>query len=122
MNLGCVKNPPPLATKKPREPPRTVDCKGHDHRDGFEYHCGAKMDDEITGMYELLDALEATLIAADPDKREKLAKTIDAYSEDFPEDFFWAVGPQSPTLLHNLMMTIDVGARPDTPIKAARRH
>jgi len=47
---------------------------------------------EITGMYELLDALEETLRAADPAKREAFAKTIDAYQEDFPDDFHWAVG------------------------------
>jgi hypothetical protein len=49
-------------------------------------------EEEITGMYELLDALEETLRAADPAKREALAKTIDAYQEDFPDDFHWAVG------------------------------
>jgi hypothetical protein len=42
----------------------------------------------ITGMYELLDALEAVITAADPAKREALAHTIDAYAENFPEDVF----------------------------------
>jgi hypothetical protein len=74
-------------------------------------------DEEITGMYELLDALEATLQSADPDKREALAKTIDAYHDDFPEEFHWAIGAQSPTLLHNLMMAIDVACRPDAQSK-----
>ena len=37
--------------------------------------------DEITGMYELLEALEEALKAADPVKREALAKTIDAVPE-----------------------------------------
>ena len=43
-------------------------------------------------MYELLDALEEVLRASDPENREKLAETIDAYVEDFPNDFFWATG------------------------------
>lgn len=70
-------------------------------------------DEQITGMYELLDALEQALEATDPVKREALAKTIDAYHEDFPEDFHWAIGAQSPTLLYHLMMSIDVACRPD---------
>jgi len=40
-------------------------------------------EEEITRMYELLDALEEALKAADPAKREALAKTIDAYHEVF---------------------------------------
>jgi hypothetical protein len=35
-------------------------------------------------MYELLDAIEAVIKAADPAKREALASTIDAYHDDFP--------------------------------------
>ena len=35
-----------------------------------------------TDMYDLLDAIEAALAAADPAKRDALAKTIDAYRED----------------------------------------
>jgi hypothetical protein len=34
--------------------------------------------DEPTGMYELLDAVEAVIKAADPAKSETLAETIDA--------------------------------------------
>ena len=43
-------------------------------------------DDDIIGIYELLDAIEAVIKAADPAKRETLAQTIDAYAEDFPDD------------------------------------
>src|SRR5215471_8877665 len=50
------------------------------------------MDDAITSIYGLLDAIEAVIKAADPAKREALTRTIDAYAEDFPEDFFWATG------------------------------
>jgi len=35
---------------------------------------------EFTGMYELLDALEAALKTADPAKRQALAKTSPSYS------------------------------------------
>jgi hypothetical protein len=48
--------------------------------------------DEPTGMYDVLAALEDVIMAADPAKREQLAKTLDAYHEDFPEDVHWAVG------------------------------
>jgi hypothetical protein len=43
------------------------------------------MDDAITSIYELLDAIEAIIKATDPAKRESLTRTIDAYAEDFPE-------------------------------------
>ena len=69
------------------------------------------MTDELTGMYELLEAIEAVIKASDPDKRAALANTIDAYAEDFPEDFFWAVGPQSPVLLHHMMTAVDGACR-----------
>jgi hypothetical protein len=71
---------------------------------------------EVTGMYEMLEALEETLKASNPKKREELAKTLDAYSEDFPEEFRRVIGAQSPALLHNLVMTIDMGCRdPEAP-------
>jgi hypothetical protein len=73
---------------------------------------------EITGMYELLDAIEAVIKAADPAKREALAQTIDAYADDFPDDFFWAIGPQAPTLLNHIFSSIDAACRPETQSKA----
>jgi hypothetical protein len=66
---------------------------------------------EPTGVYDLLDAVEAVVKAADPAKREALAETIDRFAEDFPEDFFWAVGPQSPMVLHHLLVAIDIACR-----------
>jgi hypothetical protein len=74
-------------------------------------------EEEITGMYELLDALEEALKAADPVKRKVLAKTIDAYQEDFPDEFHWAIGAQSPTLLYHLLMSIDSACRPEAQSK-----
>ena len=62
----------------------------------------AMSEDNPVGMYEVLDVLEAVLRAADPAKRETLAQTIDAYSDDFPDDFYWAVGARSPVLLFTL--------------------
>jgi hypothetical protein len=78
---------------------------------------GLKMSEEIVGMYELLDALEAVIRAADATKRKALAETVDAYAEDCPEDFFWSIGAQSPTLLSNLMMVIDSACRPESQSK-----
>jgi hypothetical protein len=75
------------------------------------------MNDDITSIYQLLDAIEAVIKAADPAKREALTRTIDAYAEDFPEDFFWATGSQAPMLLHHLLNTIDSACRPEAQSK-----
>jgi hypothetical protein len=77
------------------------------------------MDDEnIVGMYELLEAVEAIIRAADPAKREALADVIDAYAEGpLAEEFFWATGAQSPLLLHHLMSAIDAACRPESQSK-----
>jgi hypothetical protein len=72
---------------------------------------------EITGIYELLDAIEAVIKAADPDKRKDLAQTIDAYADDFPHEFYWAVGSQAPTLLNYMLSTIDAACRPEQQSK-----
>jgi hypothetical protein len=72
-----------------------------------------EMADELTGMYELLDALEAVLKAAPKAERDALAATINAYAEDFPDDYFWAVSAQSPTLLYHLMNAIELAATDD---------
>jgi hypothetical protein len=72
---------------------------------------------ELIGMYELLDAIEAVVKAADPVKREALAQTIDSYSEDFPDEFFWATGPQSPALLNHMLSAIDAACRPEKQSK-----
>jgi hypothetical protein len=77
----------------------------------------AWMSEEIVSMYEVLDALEAVIKAADPDKRNALAEIIDDYAEHYPEDFFWATGAQSPTLLSHLMMVVDSACRPEAQSK-----
>jgi hypothetical protein len=75
--------------------------------------------DDDSGMYELLDAVEAVIKAADRAKREALAETIDAYAAGcMGEEFMWAVGPQSPVLLHHLINAIDAACRPETQSKA----
>ena len=76
------------------------------------------MTDEVVTMYELLEALEQVIKAADPVKRKALADTVDAYSEAYSDDFFWATGAQSPTLLSNLMMSIDIASRPEAESKS----
>ncbi len=70
-------------------------------------------EEKITGMFEFIDALEAVIKTGDAAKREALAKTIDAYQEDFPHDFHWAIGGQAPTLLHTLMIVIDAACHSD---------
>jgi hypothetical protein len=80
------------------------------------------MDDDITSIYQLLDAIEAVIKAADPAKREALTRTIDAYAEDFPEDFFWATGSQAPMLLHHLLQHNRLGMSSGGTIEATPRH
>jgi hypothetical protein len=78
------------------------------------------MDDEneeFTSMFDLLDAIEAVIKAADPEKRKVLASTIDDYADSMPDDFFWSIGAQAPTLLSHLMMVIDSACRPDAQSK-----
>jgi hypothetical protein len=53
------------------------------------------------------------IASADPAKREALAVTLDAYPEDFPDDFYWAIGAQSPTLLYHLLSAIDMACGPE---------
>jgi hypothetical protein len=73
---------------------------------------------EMVGMYELIDSLEAVIRAADPAKREILADTIDAYAEGpFAEEYFWAVGAQSPSMLNHLVNAIDSACRPESQSK-----
>ena len=73
---------------------------------------------ETVGMYEMLDALEAVIQASDPAKRERPARTIDHYREDFPDEFRWASGVSAPLLLANVMMAIDASCRPEFAAKA----
>lgn len=75
-------------------------------------------DEPVIGMYELLEALEAVIQAANPAKRAALAEVLDGYAETFPEEFYWAISAQAPTLLHNLMMAIDASCRPESQSKA----
>ena len=79
-----------------------------------------------TGMYEVLDAIEAAIKACDPKKRKALAAAVDAYAEDFPDEFDWAIGVQSPNLLALIMMTIDgacrgEGSKPRAVLRLADR-
>src|SRR5580704_8721043 len=69
------------------------------------------MSDKPTLLFDVLDALEDALKHCAPDKRKALANTLDAYSEDCAEDFWWALGQQSPTMLHALMTAIVSGCQ-----------
>jgi hypothetical protein len=74
-------------------------------------------DDEPTGMWELLEAVGEALGAADPGRCDALAKVIDAYAKDFPDEFYWAISPQAPALLYHLLITIDAACRPSSRSK-----
>jgi hypothetical protein len=66
---------------------------------------------DITCVHTLLEAIEAAIQSATPATRQALAETIDAYESDFPDDYYWATGVQSPRLLYDLFMTIDSACR-----------
>jgi len=67
---------------------------------------------KITGMYEFLEALSDVIASSNPTKRETLAKTIDAWANDFPDEFQWATGVKAPMLLYQLLMEVDISCRP----------
>jgi hypothetical protein len=77
-------------------------------------------DDKFTGTYEFFDALRDVIIASDPTKRDALRNTINEWAQCDPETYYWAIGMQVPTLLHNLMMEIDIACEPDAASKPAR--
>src|SRR5262245_59998299 len=91
------------------------------HRPAAETEGRAVTDNEdeyFTGMYELLEAVEAVVRASDPAKRAALADTIEAYATGgLSDEFHWATGPQSPVLLHHLMNAIDSACRPEAQSK-----
>jgi hypothetical protein len=72
----------------------------------------------LTGIYELLDAIEATIKSAPDATRKTLAATIAAYADDFPDDYFWAVGPQAPVMLYHIMNAIETAANEEGEAKA----
>jgi hypothetical protein len=49
----------------------------------------------LTGVYEFCRSGQAV----DPSKRAALARTIDAYANEFPGEVGWATSAQAPSLL-----------------------
>ena len=61
-----------------------------------------------------LKACGLAVIASDPDKRAALAAAMDGFKRDFLHDFYWAIGLQSPHMLHALMMALNGHADQET--------
>lgn len=61
---------------------------------------------ELVGMYEVLEAVESAIKSAALEEQRALAEALTNYCHDFPDEFFWATGPQAPTLLNHLMMAV----------------
>jgi hypothetical protein len=80
------------------------------------------MDQKITDMYELLDSIEVIIEAADPAKRKALAQTIDAFAENFPEDFFLGCRPAGADAPAPFAVNDRRGVPPRGAIEAARCH
>jgi hypothetical protein len=73
-----------------------------------------------TGMYDLLEAIEDALRTADFERRNALASALDRYAEDNARDFFWATGPQAPSLLHHIILAVDLACRSDAERRQGR--
>jgi hypothetical protein len=76
---------------------------------------------EPTGMYEILDTVELMVHAAEPALKDALTRVFSAYANDFPDEYFWATGPQAPALLHNLMFALMPPATADKAKSAQLR-
>jgi hypothetical protein len=57
-------------------------------------------------FFDVVEAVRATIRAADPEKRKALATAIDRFSDDEPYTFWWAIGPQAPVFLRDLLVAI----------------
>jgi hypothetical protein len=78
----------------------------------------SKKRNEFTGMFDVLEALENVLRSAELSERREFTRVLKRYAKDCPDEFFWAISAQSPTLLHNMMAAIDLGCQPDARPKA----
>jgi hypothetical protein len=65
-------------------------------------------------------SVEAFSKAADSAKPAALARTIDAYADDFPHEVGWATRAQARALLQQLFIAIDLACRDES--KPARRR
>jgi hypothetical protein len=78
--------------------------------------------EKIITLYELLNAIEAVVECSDPDKQAALAVTIDQYERNFPDEFYWAVGAQSPHLLHEIMNVLRTACDSESQSKPHKRN
>ena len=63
--------------------------------------------EDIQSRRRRLKACGLAVIASDPDKPAALAAAMDGFERDFIDDFYWAIGLQSPHMLHALMMALN---------------
>jgi len=77
-------------------------------------------DHKCTTHYEFFNALRDVIIASDPAKLEALHNTIHDWSEHDPDNYFWAIGPQAPAILFQVMMEIVTACDPDATSKPAQ--
>jgi hypothetical protein len=66
---------------------------------------------KVTFFRDFIEAVANTIAASEPAKRELLAETMLNYLCGFPDDYYWATGPQAPTLLSSLLNEIDLACR-----------
>jgi hypothetical protein len=76
---------------------------------------------DFTCLCDVVDAVGEAIADASPKARRALSRAIAAWSHDCPDEFGWALGPQAPVLLHNLLTEIDLACRPrDGEVEALR--
>ena len=72
----------------------------------------ANAEEEVTDAWDLSTRSRPACTPAIPTSA-MLAETLDAYAEDFPDEFFGAVGALAPGLLSGLLISIDTACRDD---------
>jgi hypothetical protein len=78
--------------------------------------------EQNSSMFDFVHAIDDIIRSADPGKRKVLATKIDRYKKENSPDFLWATGPQAPTLLHNIMLTIEWACQVDIPQSRQPQH
>jgi hypothetical protein len=73
---------------------------------------GKHMMTDTACIYDVLDALNAAILSADPVKRSELYASLNAWGRDNPDDACWSFGMRSPWLLRALMIEIDAACMP----------
>jgi hypothetical protein len=65
-------------------------------------------------FFDVVEAVRTAIHAADPEKRKALATAMECFSHDEPDTFRWAIGPQCPSFLRDLIYAICIASEEKT--------